>query len=151
MNNPEFERLLNEDHLRLLRIGYLIEGGVSVLAALFGVFYAVLGAIFFSALPGPGRGGPPPAFIGGLFLIIGLFILAVAVVSALLRFLTARALRLRRARVLCLITAGLSCLSVPYGTVLGIMTFIVLARPGVQRLFAGESQSPPAEPPAMAS
>jgi hypothetical protein len=154
MNTPESERILNEEHLRLLRIGYLIEGGVSVFLMLFGIFYAVLGAIMLSAMPGGGRGGPggpPPAFIGGIFLGIGLGFLVLGGLLTVLRFLTARALRLRRARILCLITAGLTCLSIPYGTALGIMTFMVLARPGVQRMFAGESEPPPETPPVAVS
>ena len=38
---------------------------------------------------------------------------------------------------LCQITAGLSCLEIPYGTVLGALTFVVLARPSVAALFRG--------------
>ncbi len=153
MNNPEFERLLDAEYLRLLRIGYLIGGGISAFATLFGVFYVVLGAILASAMHGPGRGGggPPPAFMGLLFIMIGLGIVVIAGILATLKFLTARALRLRRARVLCFITAGLSCLSIPYGTALGILTFMVLGRPGVRSLFDGEAEPASMPPPVAGS
>jgi hypothetical protein len=36
---------------------------------------------------------------------------------------------------LCMITAGLSCLEMPYGTALGVMTFVVLSRPSVRQEF----------------
>jgi hypothetical protein len=150
MNASESQQLLNEEHLRLLRIGYLIEAGLSIFLILVGLFYAGLGAMMLANLPGGGRGGPggpPPAFIGGIFLALGLGFALFGALLGTLRFLTARALRLRRARTLCLITAGLTCLSIPYGTALGIMTFIVLARPGVQRMFAEGGEPAPVLPP----
>jgi hypothetical protein len=36
---------------------------------------------------------------------------------------------------LCMVTAGISCLGIPYGTVLGIFTFLVLSRPSAIALF----------------
>ena len=49
--------------------------------------------------------------------------------------------------------AGLNCLHMPLGTLLGVFTFIVLARPSVQALFeqrsgaAPDAQWPPPGPP----
>jgi len=40
-----------------------------------------------------------------------------------------------------MIVAGLGCLAVPYGTLLGVFTFVVLGRPSVVRLFDGEARS----------
>lgn len=39
-----------------------------------------------------------------------------------------------------MVVAGVSCLSIPLGTALGVFTFIVLSRPSIVRLF--EEQSP---------
>jgi hypothetical protein len=33
------------------------------------------------------------------------------------------------------VTAAISCLEVPYGTLLGVLTFMVMARPSVRALF----------------
>jgi hypothetical protein len=33
------------------------------------------------------------------------------------------------------VVAGISCISIPYGTVLGILTFLVLARPSIRAVF----------------
>jgi hypothetical protein len=60
--------------------------------------------------------------------------LLMAVVTTL-KFLTARSLGQRRRRTLCLITAGITVLAMPYGTAIGIATFIVLQRPTVIALF----------------
>ena len=37
---------------------------------------------------------------------------------------------------ICIVMAALACLSMPFGTVLGVFTIIVLARPSVQALFS---------------
>ncbi len=59
-------------------------------------------------------------------------------------------LRRYRNRVFIFIVAGLSCLSMPYGTVLGIFTFVVLRRPVAEQLFAGGTPSGGlAQPPAL--
>jgi hypothetical protein len=141
----ESERILDQEHLRLLRIGYLISGGVSAFAGGFGLLYAVIGGFIMAASPFGGRGpnGPPPAFIGAIFGAVGLAIVIFCALTATLKFLAARALRQRRARVLCFVAAALSCLSIPYGTALGIFTFAVLSRPSVQRLFTTGDELPP--------
>ena len=144
MLEPDRQRILDEEHLRLLRIGYFISGGAAAFLCLFGLLYVVMGLFFVSALssiPSPHGGQPPPAvgwIIVGFF---GLFVLAGAALATL-KFLTARALGQRRSHMLCMITAGLTCISIPYGTFLGVCTFIVLGRPTVQAMF-GVGSVPP--------
>jgi hypothetical protein len=62
----------------------------------------------------------------------------------LLRLYTARCLRLRKNHALCQVVAGLSCIDVPYGTALGVITFNVLGRSSVRELF--EPGEPPSGP-----
>ncbi|MGH8225148.1 MAG: hypothetical protein ACRER1_03210 [Gammaproteobacteria bacterium] len=38
-------------------------------------------------------------------------------------------------------TSGVSCLAIPYGTLLGVFRFIVLGRPSVKTLFDVQSQT----------
>ena len=55
--------------------------------------------------------------------------------SALIAF-AGRCLRRRRRYTFCLVVAAISCAFVPFGTVLGIFTLVVLTRPGVKPMFA---------------
>lgn len=148
MNGWERQQVLDEEHLRLLRIGYFTMGGVSAFTGLFGLFYVFMGVLMASAFSesqrGPGQA--PPEFIAWLFAGIGVLFLVLAGGYAALCFLTARFLRLRRGRTLCLVTAGLSCIYVPFGTLLGIFTLSVLGRPTVKSRFDG-SFSPAPPPP----
>jgi hypothetical protein len=135
MYEPERQRILDEEHLRLLRVGYFIQGGATLVMCLFGLLYVFLGLFAFRSFPSAPGTPPPPVAMGYIFAWLGgLFTLAGAS-FATLQFLAARALRLRRSRALCMVTAGLSCVFVPYGTALGVFTFMVLGRPGVRALF----------------
>lgn len=146
MDTTERQQILDDEHLRLLRIGYLTMGGVAVFTGLFGILYALMGFMIVHLPMQPQQPGqPPPEVIAWFFAGFGLAFMLAAGTYALLSFLTARALRRHRARVLCYITAALSCLYIPFGTLLGVFTFIVLGRASVARLFT--PGSPSALPP----
>lgn len=133
--------IIDREHLRLLSWGYLFSAILSALFSLLGLFYAAMGVMMgtlFSALPesGSGTGQAPPAFVGWFFgLFGGIFFLAM-VILALLKFRVWKCLQKHKSRTFCLIVAGISCLGIPYGTLLGVCTLMVLGRPGVERLFS---------------
>jgi len=131
------QQIVDEEHLRLLRICYFIMGGTSAFGLLFGLIYLVMGlfmAASFGSMPHQSAPNAPPAFMGWLFAAIGAFLVVFAGGYATLCLLTGRALGRRQSRTLCLVTAGLSCVHIPFGTALGIFTFSVLGRPSVQAL-----------------
>jgi hypothetical protein len=159
MDSFERQQVLDDEHLRLLRIGYFVMGGLSVFMCIFGVFYALMGAFIVATIPSTQRatGQPPPTFIAWFFAAFGLLFVIFGGGYAALSFLTARSLRLRRSRTICLVTAGISCLHIPFGTLIGVFTFSVLGRPSVLRLFGQASPAstqpplptPPPSPPSV--
>jgi hypothetical protein len=78
---------------------------------------------------------PPPAFVGWMFLLFGVGFFVVYAGLALLKAHAARCITARRSRTYCMVVAGISCLGPPYGTALGVFTFMVLGRPSVATLF----------------
>jgi hypothetical protein len=46
----------------------------------------------------------------------------------------------------CLVMASITCMFMPFGTVLGVFTLIVLMRPSVKPLFEGQAANPPGDP-----
>ena len=146
----------DEEHLSLLRIAYFVFGGTRVFFSLFGVMYMVIGVVFAFTIPtGPMKPGeaPPPEFVRWIFLIIGTGIFSVMATLATLDFLVAVRLGQRRSRTLCLVAAALGCIFMPWGTLLGVCTFVVLLRPSVATLFASGAagavmpREPAREPP----
>jgi hypothetical protein len=127
----------DEEHLRYLQIGHYIVGGLTALFSSIFIVHVVMGivmAVSPGTFPDHGGKGPPPA-MGWIFAIMGgAFVLAGWTIAALV--LTAgRMIRLRRRHTFCVVVAAVACLMMPFGTVLGIFSLIVLNRPDVKLLF----------------
>lgn len=135
METTERQRILDEDHLRLLRIGYFVVGGINLLFALMPLLYFFIGGLLATLGPEHHGDDPGPRFFGFILMMFGLGFFVLILALAALKLATAWALGQRRWYVLCFITAILTCLSIPYGTALGILTLIVLCRPSVKALF----------------
>jgi hypothetical protein len=125
--------VIDNEHLRLLRIGYFISAGQTAIFVPFGLLYAVMGVAVGHLAPG--GAAPPPSLLPLFFGIGGSVIAGLAGVASVLKLVTGMRLKERRARTLCLITAGITAIEIPYGTALGLMTISVLGRASVRRQF----------------
>ena len=122
----------DEEHLRLLSIFHYVVAAMAALFSLFPVIHLVIG-IYFIVSP-PTSGGPPPWF-GWIFVIIALFIITMGLTLAGCIFAAGRLIAARRRHTACVILAGVECLFMPLGTVLGAFTISVLMRDSVKQLF----------------
>jgi hypothetical protein len=149
MSEQDYRQMIvDEEHLKLLAIGCWVAGGMAALFALFGLFYVGIGAmvaVSFAKIPAASLqpNQQPPAFMPWIFVGIGLAIFLAAATFAAMRFWTAVCLKRRASRTFCLVVAALCCLEFPYGTTLGVFTFIVLQRPSVIQLFGASLDAPP--------
>lgn len=139
----ERQSIIDEEHLKLLSLGYMISAGVAAFFSVFGLFYILMGivlAVAFSHAPATAGKStePPPAFVGWLIAGFGLVIFILAIGVAIARFWTARCIKQRQSRTFCMVIAALGCLEFPYGTVLGVLSFIVLGRQAVARQFTAK-------------
>lgn len=146
-NETDRQSVVDDEHLKLLALGYMISAAISAFFSLIGLMYMAMGAFFgemISHMPpnASSAGQPPPEFFGWIFGGIGLLIFLVMMGIAALKFRAAFLLKQRRGRTFCMVIAALCCLGVPYGTVLGVFTFIVLGRNSVELRFRGEQLSP---------
>ncbi|HEY4157771.1 MAG TPA: hypothetical protein VGM29_06725 [Polyangiaceae bacterium] len=130
------EEIVDGEQLRLLRIGYFLSAGYSAVFIPIGIVYGVMFAFVMRL---PTKGPPPPAFLPWVFGAMGLVFALFAAFSVTLKLLAAKRLRERRGRTLCFVAAALAVLEVPYGSALGIFTFIVLSRANVIRAFEARS------------
>jgi len=142
------QTIVDEEHLKLLAVGYWVAGGMAAFFSLLGLFYVCMGAVFaasFAKIPATSvaPNQPPPAFVPWIFVDFGLAIFLAAATFAALRFWTAVCLKRRTSRTFCLVVAALTCLEFPYGTTLGVFTFIVLGKPSVIQLFGESLATPP--------
>ncbi len=150
ITDAERQIVVDEEHLRLLPVFYWVQGGVMAMYAPFALIYVVMGASI--ALEPSAASGPGEAF-GWMFAAIGVVAFIFVAVIAVLTILSGFWIRKRKHRTACMVIAGITCLGVPYGTMIGVFTFIVLLRPSVARLFGtriddSEIPSTPPAPPA---
>jgi len=139
---PSRQIMQDAEHMKMLSIFYYVFGGLSCFGSLFGAFYIVMGTVFSRILAksaASSSGGTPPAEMGWIFIAIGIFITIACIIMGVGSILTGRWISARKNKTFCLIVAGISCLSVPFGTVLGVFTFLILSRPTVVVLFEGQS------------
>lgn len=136
----------DQEHLRLLSIFHYVMAGFACLLPLFSLIYIGMGIMMLSGkMPSSTPSAAHGDLIGGyVFVGVGSLFFLMGVVGAILNFLAGRALAKRERRTLCLVVAGLNCLHMPLGTLLGVFTFIVLGRPSVQALFNPVQSAPTA-------
>ena len=149
ITSEERLQILDQEHLRLLAIGYYVTGGTYSVCALFPVIYIVMGLFLSLGMPDSARhgSGPDPAFMGWIFAIIGVVLMLVLSTVGSLQLYVGRCLQRRKSRTLCMVAAAVSCIFIPFGTLLGVFTFIVLGRQSVQALFQGTAVAKPPLPP----
>lgn len=139
MNNQ-----VNQDaeHLRILSICHYVLAGLCVFPLLYGLFYVLMGVFFGVAIanaPNQPPDGPPPALFGGIFVFVGLIISAFALTFGILLLKAGRNLSSHRSYTFCFVIACIACLFMPFGTILGVFTIVVLVRDSVKALFNGQN------------
>ncbi len=139
----------DDNHLQLLSIFHYVLGGLVALISLFPIFHLLCGLLFL-VLPLLGTEGDvkeaaPIMAIGGIFVLIPLAIITIGLSLAGCIITAGRRLGRRVQHNYCLVVAGIECLFMPLGTILGVFTIVVLSRNSVKELF-GVPVTPPPTP-----
>ena len=132
---------MNDDlqHLKLLSIFHYVVAGLTALMGCLPLIHLALGvALLTGRLPTQPHDPVSADFMGWMFIgIAGVAIVAMWSFAVILLF-AGRCLQERRRHTFCIVVAGLECMMMPFGTVLGVFTIVVLLRPSVRQLFSDE-------------
>jgi len=131
------QRWKDEEHLRLLSVFHFVVGGLAACVLPFLVIHFLIFMTFFAnaaAFPGAKEEAFPREMIP-IFIAFYCFAGLVTSVYAGGNLLSGWFLRRKTHRVFSFVVAGLDCLSIPWGTVLGVFTIVVLTRPSVRRMY----------------
>jgi hypothetical protein len=130
--DPQFA--IDAGHIRTLAICHYIWGGLITLISCIFIFHIVMGAAIISGALNSAQNPPPPQ-AGWFFVGLGSCALMLGWAIGILNILSGRWMTQRRRRVFSLVMAGINCASFPFGTALGVFTFLVLLRPSVRASF----------------
>ncbi len=134
-HDVEFPPTADETNLRLLSIfHYVVAGFIAFFSSLF-IFYVVFGARLLAETSGG------DSTVAGFFIGTGSVAVLFGWTMAALTALAGRSLTKRRRHLFCIVVASISCLWMPFGTLLGVFTLVVLSKPHVKAMF----QRPEAE------
>jgi hypothetical protein len=140
------QAVIDEEHLKLLSFGYVITAAMTAFVALFVLLYVTLGVsvvtiIAHKPLVAGNPGQAIPAAIGWIIAGVGLGVFLIVAAFAAAKLRVAFCIKKRKSRTFCMVIAAICCLGVPYGTVLGVLTFMVLGRASVVRMFQANNES----------
>src|SRR5881396_709817 len=127
------------DHLRLLAIFHYVVAGLAALFSFFPLLYTMVGSIFiFAARHGTPKPGEelPPEFLGWIFIALGSLLFLLGIAMAICISIAGRCLSRRKCYTFTMVMACVECLFVPFGTILGVFTIVVLSRESVKALFS---------------
>jgi hypothetical protein len=138
------EMIEDLQYLKLLSIFHYVFGGVGALFASIPIIYVIIGMLAFF-IPGPihFESESLPAFIGLLFIIFGASLIVLGWTLSACIIIAGRYLARKRHYMFCIVVAALECMCMPFGTVLGVFTIIVLSRPAVRELFEQKATPKP--------
>jgi hypothetical protein len=129
----------DKEHLQLLAIFHYVFAGLAALFSFFPLLYTTVGAMFiFAARHGTAKPGEdlPPEFLGWIFAVLGSLLFLMGIAMAICILIAGRSLALRKRYSFALVLACIECLFVPFGTILGVFTIVVLSRESVRGLFS---------------
>jgi hypothetical protein len=139
----DYRMLRDADHLRLLSLFHYIYGGIVIAMSSIAIVHLVLGIAMIvnpRAFAAPRGQGPNP-MLGWMFAVLGGAVIVIGWTVGLLTILSGRWIKQRRRRLFSIVMAGVNCMWVPLGTVLGVTTLMVLLRESVRALY--EQQAAP--------
>ena len=134
--DPTSLRPEDVEHLRLLSIFHYVVAGMMALFALFPVIHLTIGLTMVFAPEKWGMKDPAEGAAGWFFVAVATLLIVFGWTLAALVAFAGRSLARRRRYTLCFVVAVISAfICMPFGTVLGVFTIIVLLRPQVKAAF----------------
>ncbi|MDQ8200903.1 hypothetical protein QEH56_22240 [Pelagicoccus enzymogenes] len=142
------QRKVDQDQLRLLGIFHLVLAGLSLIGLLFMLaHYLIMNTVMSNpemwTKADTNNNLPPPEEFFALFKWFYLFFGGAIVAGGVGNLLSGIFIKKRKNRTFSLVVGALNVLQFPFGTALGIFTFILLLRDSVRELYETRGAAKP--------
>ena len=126
----------NERQMSLLVTFHYVVGGVGALFACLPLLHLLFGiAMLTGIFPGGQEENAPPVFVGIMFAVIGGFFFLFGQAVSWCIIYSGFQLKKKRKYLFSFIIACVMCIFIPFGTILGIFTIIVLSKEPVKMMY----------------
>ena len=132
----------DEEHLKLLSVFHYVVGALGALIACFPLIHVAVGILMVAHPASMNAGRPallPFAVMGYGFILIGGLLVLAGWAGAICTMASGYYLARRKKRTFSVVMAAVLCMFVPFGTVLGVFTILVLSRESVKQRYAGRA------------
>lgn len=129
----------NEDakQLDLLAIFHYVVGGIMAFFSCMPFLHVFMGLMMISGkFFEETEGSPPPPGFGWMFVIMGSVFILIGWAISICIIVAGWKLKQRKSRMYCMVVAGIECMFMPFGTVLGVFTLIALNRDSIKETYA---------------
>lgn len=123
------------EQLHLLSIFHYVAAGLLALLSLLPLFHLIAGLTMIQWTVHTSQEAFPGLLAGGCLAMLAATWMLIGLSSAACLAAAGHFLARRRHHTFCLAVAGVACLFMPVGTILGVFTILVLVRPSVRALF----------------
>jgi hypothetical protein len=133
--------IMNQDanYLKILSVFHFIVAGIAGLFACFPIFHLTMDLSMLTGEFFPKEAGAefpfPFSMFGLMFTLIPAAIILLGWAFAIALAVSGYFLLRKQHQLFCLIMAGISCIFMPFGTVLGVFTIVVLMQPDIKKQF----------------
>ena len=129
-------------NLDLLALFHYVLGGVTAFFACLPFIHVFMGLAivsgkFIEETNGPGF----PPFFGWMFVIMGAVFILIGWSLAILMIMAGNKIKRHKNRLFCMVTAGIECVLMPFGTILGVFTLIALNKESIKEIFAEQARA----------
>ncbi|WFB35803.1 hypothetical protein P3T73_16750 [Kiritimatiellota bacterium B12222] len=131
----------DESNLNLLSIFHFVLGGLTALISCFPFIHLLFGVLMLTEQANAEE--EIPAFVAWLFICIPATLILMGWALSICMIVAGLKLKKRKAYTFCVVIACIECLMMPFGTLLGVFTLIMLYKEPIKALFY------PATPPPM--
>lgn len=133
MHNGSITVQRDLEHLKLLSIFHYVLGGMTALFSCMPIIHLLIGLAIVTNQLRPVD--PEAQAIGWIFISLAIFFILTGWTFAIGLMFAGRFLSQKKHYTYCFIIAIISCLFMPFGTILGVFTIVVLVRDSVNTLF----------------
>jgi hypothetical protein len=134
---PAADASRDDEHVKLLSIFHYVLAAMLALFGCFPIIHLLMGIVIVSSPESmrDARGQGPPAFFGWFFIAMAAFMILFMWAIAAFTAVAGRKFSRRTGYLYCFVVACIECLFMPFGTILGVFTLVVLMRPSVKSMF----------------